>query len=99
MLDPYCFPGLEHPGISAVAEAYIQGLARNLAFFISKSGMQVGLGNSLEFLLEQDGTVRDSARNLFMLGIDVEWSIHTIPVFALLHWSSALVSHFFKRYI
>ena len=37
------FRGLEHPGISAVAEAYIQGLAQNLAFFVSKCGVQVGL--------------------------------------------------------
>lgn len=40
VIQKVCKLSLEHPGISAVAEAYIQGLARNLAFFISKSGMQ-----------------------------------------------------------
>ena len=32
--------GLDHPGISAVAEAYVQGLADNLAFFVSKCGWE-----------------------------------------------------------
>ena len=34
-------PGAEHPGISAVAEAFVQGLARNLAFFLAKCGWKV----------------------------------------------------------
>ncbi|CAE7154658.1 UBP19 [Symbiodinium necroappetens] len=33
-----CNLGAEHPGISAVAEAFVQGLARNLAFFLAKCG-------------------------------------------------------------
>mmetsp|Transcript_10612 Transcript_10612/g.25731 ORF Transcript_10612/g.25731 Transcript_10612/m.25731 type:complete len:259 (-) Transcript_10612:117-893(-) len=33
-----CHLGAEHPGISAVAEAFVQGLARNLAFFLAKCG-------------------------------------------------------------
>jgi len=35
-----CRLGLDHPGISAVAEAYVQGLADNLAFFVSKCGWE-----------------------------------------------------------
>ena len=38
---PMSLLGLDHPGISAVAEAYVQGLAENLAFFVSKCGWQV----------------------------------------------------------
>lgn len=40
VIQNVCKLSVEHPGISAVAEAYIQGLAHNLAFFISKCGMQ-----------------------------------------------------------
>lgn len=40
VIQNVCRLSLEHPGVSAVAEAYIQGLAHNLAFFISKCGMQ-----------------------------------------------------------
>ena len=32
--------GTEHPAIRNVAQAYIQGLAANLAFFLAKSGQQ-----------------------------------------------------------
>lgn len=40
VIQNVCRLGLEHPGISAVAEAYVQGLAHNLAFFICKCGWQ-----------------------------------------------------------
>ncbi|CAK8995312.1 unnamed protein product [Durusdinium trenchii] len=35
-----CRLGLENPGVSDVAEAFVQGLAENLAFFISKCGWE-----------------------------------------------------------
>ena len=40
--------GLDHPGISAVAEAYVQGLADNLAFFVSKCGWEAFLSATCE---------------------------------------------------
>eukprot|EP00434_Breviolum_minutum_P045319 symbB.v1.2.040603.t1/scaffold7368.1/size11655/1 len=43
-----CRLGLDHPGISAVAEAYVQGLADNLAFFVSKCGWEAFLSATCE---------------------------------------------------
>eukprot|EP00435_Cladocopium_sp_Y103_P031443 s3748_g8.t1 len=39
-IQEVCDLGTEHPAIRNVAQAYIQGLARNLAFFLAKSGQQ-----------------------------------------------------------
>ncbi|CAL1129815.1 unnamed protein product [Cladocopium goreaui] len=40
-IQEVCDLGTEHPAIRNVAQAYIQGLAANLAFFLAKSGQQV----------------------------------------------------------
>ncbi|CAL1129814.1 unnamed protein product [Cladocopium goreaui] len=39
-IQEVCDLGTEHPAIRNVAQAYIQGLAANLAFFLAKSGQQ-----------------------------------------------------------
>eukprot|EP00435_Cladocopium_sp_Y103_P063954 s130_g25.t1 len=83
VIQNVCRLGLEHPGISAVAEAYVQGLAHNLAFFICKCGWQaindprapLIFDQGKEVLLSDAINTHVTAQLLAEYGRRGEWSI------------------------